>query len=801
MSPMRFSILDPKVTHGIDSLDAAAIPLQTVTLETALSTHWEDDKHIVLYTIPGEEHPRLNLPIYGQLEAAGSPPLSQAVSLDWDTPNHQDLTPDAHDSFLEPLADLLTSGDVPCPSHLWPTRRGFRLLYVFTHPIPVDQAEDYHRRLDQAFAKGGLPLDTSPTIGRWNTCHRLPHVTRDGRPPTPVDVETFALVDPQYLEALPPVAFQPKTAVPRIHADMPDPEEAQAKIWEPAVRGLKLTPLGKELRRLLQGRDCAPHVFPSRGQFDPVPSPRNPTIMSWAGSTAYLLSEHADPTILLGLFAGPVLETEDPQGRDLMAETWKMILYCWSREQHIKEEERQKELAIIDEILEGIKGWPKPPKDLPTDLADQRDWARRRFVAVFKQDHFVMQRNGRYLTWPVLSTSLIPTIVMNELPIPLRTARGGRVKASDIRDDYSYPVTEVKGVEGEDGGWLEGNVLKRGLFSRRTDIAPTFHPLVDKWLGLMAPEGRKEQLERWIGLALAFERGPIAALSLKGPAGTGKGMFVKGLAECLADPKTGVYAEHGFGDYQYGFDESPFLVVDEGWDRAPRGQSIDARFRAMIGGGRVSVNKKYEAPTTVETSFRVILTANNLGLVQELFRRKDMSEDDRKALSQRIVHMTCPEAAAKWLAAKGGRAFTAGWIKDNGVPSRHILAKHFLFLYEKHGQSGGASRFLMEGDDTSAFFWLLTLNETATEVGETLCHMHKAGMMDKEGWLKPSEVRSYHQRSFQHTTGTVLTLKSTGTALNFFAGPRDPRRGRQVNLDRLSQFAEHYGLQLAKEKK
>jgi hypothetical protein len=85
--------------------------------------------------------------------------------------------------------------------------------------------------------------------------------------------------------------------------------------------------------------------------------------------------------------------------------------------------------------------------------------------------------------------------------------------------------------------------------------------------------------------------------------------------------------------------------------------------------------------------------------VRAITSHRDLTPEDQAALSQRIMHLDCTQAAADWLAANGGTRMTKGWIQgDAGMPSEHVIARHFLWLHQNRPKHPHGGRLLMEGN-------------------------------------------------------------------------------------------------------
>ena len=101
---------------------------------------------------------------------------------------------------------------------------------------------------------------------------------------------------------------------------------------------------------------------------------------------------------------------------------------------------------------------------------------------------------------------------------------------------------------------------------------------------------------------------------------------------------------------------------------------------------------------------RIVFTANDHDLLYELTGGKDMSPESRKATGDRLLHFDVGPEAGHYLQKLGGREFTekegARWIRgdDGGSKSNHVVAKHFLWLYDNRDEPNKRQRLLVMGN-------------------------------------------------------------------------------------------------------
>jgi len=525
-----------------------------------------------------------------------------------------------------------------------------------------------------------------------------------------------------------------------------------------------LTPWGKEAKDRLKGRDCYKPLFygdllASRGE-------RNTKLLGTVGQMISLLYPTKDgagiagtsPKHIYGLLLDSCLRMGlDDDGQSFEDKAWDMILRIWALEEakneaqnKKKEEQKIVKRTLQDTISTGVVEWHDEFNNTDAGKAQAWQWISDHLIASTGRSFFVMKPNGTYDEVPVSSQQLIARIreLGMDAIIPTSVPKSSgigfrRATAQEIINDYATIVNSVEGVVGSSGGIIinpgvRESTLQVGLYERRTDIEPEWNDFVDLWLQHLTNDKEEyEKLCTWIGHALAFEDGPICALSIVGPPGCGKKLITWGLAECVTTQTVADGRE--FGRFNPTILKTPFLAVNEGFPKMRDGQEPADAFRAFTSGDPIVVEKKFMDPIVVRNPLRVLLLANNLSVLQSLTGGKDLSPEDRDALAQRLFHISVPHDAGEYLRNQGGLSHTGSqgsrWIRsDSGKPSDFILAKHFLYLYENRPAVPVSNRFLVEGNrDADIIRFLSTQSGWAPEVIEILVSMVEAAWVTKEG--------------------------------------------------------------------
>jgi hypothetical protein len=293
------------------------------------------------------------------------------------------------------------------------------------------------------------------------------------------------------------------------------------------------------------------------------------------------------------------------------------------------------------------------------------------------------------------------------------TKKGAEKEAPVVE---TAPVKEEPVVrEQKDSKDGDKPILQLPMYQRNEFLTPHKSEAVDGWLRAFFGS-HYERAEKWIQYALAFEEGPICALSIKAPAGIGKKMLTEGLAECLVHP----YLATGHdmcGKENGALLKTPFLVVNEGLPSIRDNAPADV-FKELTAGDPIRVRELYKPAVSVINPVRIIFTANDHEILHELTKGKEVSPETRRAMGERLLHFDLDAEAETYLKRIGGRAFTerdgARWIRgDSGQSSDFIVARHFLHLYKERKPRNLQDRFCVMGNCTEVdSFKIASLGES-----------------------------------------------------------------------------------------
>jgi hypothetical protein len=831
----RIAVMPTRETRGLHSLadTAGVVLLETFPFIEAFEQHYPSDAHFVTYCPISLEardqgFPRLTKGVLPQLRGQGEDALTTCIALDYDTPGHAPWADGGVVEFLGRLAELEATWPTAMAWTLfYSTRGGARLIYVLDEPLPADIAEGKIEGLRQDFLKRGIEFDKG--CSDWTRIFRLPYVVRDGKETT---CEFIAQYENRLSAGAAPSAEKVRTAPITLPASLPGRpsiEDAKDLIeGYHATNGAHFwTDWRKRAKVRLGGRECFPFLFE---QADLPEGARNDTLTAFVGQVVGLLHgvESTTPGHVYGLFLGPVEQLDPDEGHPAWPDVlWTLVARFWQAEE-TKEAEKaatealaaqnasQRAASTAERLLEGIQAWcPSPVVAASTWLKDgvvQQEsldeavaFIRRHAIVSLGHNFVILSPNGTYEGMQIASHQVIPRLRVTGMDALIPTQVPGQdggmsdIDLTTLLNNFSTQVATVEARPQVEGSIIENidrpnAVLVVPAYRRNPHLKPAFDNDVDNWLRRLFGDNFTKAVE-WIQWSLAFDEGPICALSIEGSAGVGKKLFVQGLAECLETPRV-ADATDLVGRYSYGLLESPFLVVNEGWPRTNDGMHPADRFRQLSGGDPVRVERRYFHPVHVRNPVRFLFTANNQDVIRVLTANRDLSPQDRDALAIRLLHFDVGAGAEVWLRAKGGMSFTGAsgrrWIAgDSGQPSDFILARHFLHLYAHRAKKPPGNRLLVEGGNCpQVLFEMRTGSGAAPLVIEALLALIEkkplsAGITFEGGklWVLSSEVLKYYRENLYKATRRELTASNITSAFKglMTEGPQmrvlDTRKG------------------------
>lgn len=794
-SNILVGVLSSKYTKGVSTLlDPPQEACSVVTFQEMIHTQWPTDAHFVNYAVSingdsGEPFPRLRktmIPYIRTHHSGALAVMSQALVFDYDNPGHEpwESRTDSLPQFFDRLQGLADRFPLLWQwSCLYTTRAGARLIYLLDEPMWSDDLEPKHAYLVERLHEAGLPVDRACTD--WTRLFRCPKVLRDG---IKTAGEPYFTVLEQWNNHLAVQsigsASLARTQImlsrtPKI-LDIPKPTPEECETL------LHLTNPATGRRRKTSWHIAAKRLSANLVYFNPVwektpladAGNRNERMVQMVGSAIRTLfySPGTTPQHVYAIFreAAEALEPDHdtPDWTDVL---WDQVLRIWAAEEAKDADKEYRDLSeamqgeeTLEDIVDGVRSWDNSA-DLHASDATVRNYVLRRLIVSIGSVYYLMGRNGRYSSHGLGRGQVIPAIRNGPLGEVIKTreinanGRAMDIDVTRILNDHSIAAEGVVGVPQIEGGYLdttnpESPQLVVCLYRRNPFLAPRFDPEVDEWLRAFFGEHYDEACE-WIGHALAFEDGPICALSLECDPGVGKKLLVQGLAECLERPSLGGGYDL-ISQFQPGLVSSPFVVVNEGWPRAMNGRHPADEFRILTGGDAKTIDRKYLSPMSVRNPARIIMTSNNADMVRNLTAGKELTVADREAIALRILHFVLGDEGAVFLREKGGIAFTGRggrrWIaSDSGLKSDFIVARHFLWLW-KTRQPSRFSRLLVEGgSNTELLFEMQTASGASPLVIESIIRLIETQSDGKGVVLRDADIDGEPPKIFV-TTAAIL---------------------------------------------
>jgi hypothetical protein len=862
-------VFPTKYGSGMNTLKDAGHVGVCGTLEESLYTPYESDAHFVCYHITGfPVWPRINKPCLPELRAIGHDIRLRYMAFDYDTENHEPWTgEEQRTAFLERIQ--IAADSLPMImrwTYLYFSLKGARLVYVLDRDVKAEDYEKHHRWMIVQFASAGLPLDTGCTD--WTRVFRLPYVRRDGvntweqdycqildQPDNVLEVDGLGMMEKTQgtLGALAEYSSE------RTNDPKPTPEEAHALLWtvSPSETRKQRVPTQfmRHARTALKSRACFPCIY----EYKPLAEKgaRNSKLTSYVGQAVAMLAEYevTTPQHIYALFYDAAIQMEP----DKSTQPWDDILWSlckriWQRDGAIRNMRAREKAQLRDMAAAGHTALP--PEVTPEAMGEGLDaisiakkmrlwiseedapglwsndeneilswFSRHLIVSHGSQCHCLNPFSGGYDPLPVSMTQLVARlrVLGYEQFVNLKDNEGKDIRAGNLLNEMGTIVSRIEAMP-------EIPFAKVSRFDQpdaslmlptfsRTKMQGEWNETAEIWLRLMFGD-HFELACRWIAYALAWDEGPICALSLQGPAGSGKKLLVQGLAECLKTPAL-AGPDDLVGNYQYGLMQSPFLVINEGWPNRRSMTSHPAdRFRQLVSGEAGVANMKYQAPVRVINPVRIIFTANNTDVIRELAQGRDLSPDDRKALALRVIHLNIDDEASKWLDQSGGINLTRGWIAgDAGDKSDFVLARHFMWLYEKRATWKKDNRFLVEGDVSGALMNELRLGgpivpvlmETIVRLVESKKSVEFRGVTfeNKSLYVLIADVLNFWRKNLSETmrSENLTTSRISKVLPSIEADQNDGRRitlktrpdigkahWRKLDLSLLLAFAQENGI-------
>ena len=213
-----------------------------------------------------------------------------------------------------------------------------------------------------------------------------------------------------------------------------------------------------------------------------------------------------------------------------------------------------------------------------------------------------------------------------------------------------------------------------------------FDKEIDTWLRILGGEENYDLLCDWLAGVTKLDR-PCAALYLDGPPGCGKSLFAHGAAS-LWSTRAPLY-EQISRTFNSDLMKCPVILVDEGFVGTDV-KNPTMLMRRLVAQDSHSVNVKFGPQLRLENHLRFVIAANN-DTVLLTGKEERLSENDSRAMAERIAYVEIPETATEFFVEHNrGNRLTNRWMRDG------TFAKHILWLRDTRDLSD-TGRFLVEG--------------------------------------------------------------------------------------------------------
>lgn len=749
--PLTIGVLRSKKTPGAqDYEDIPKLePAMQFGLHEAFTQAFSDDAHFVCYYATGlapasatfqpapltrwphdnerEACPRLRKASLYRLRLRGAEVLCWGIALDFDNPDHAPWTPEMREAWNAMwLKQVIRENPFfNNYAYYYTTRGGARVIYLYDRPVKADEHEGKVRWFIKQFQAMGFDnVDTA--CWDWTRLFRLPYVHRDGYPtwgnplcPLHVDYRPDNVINGESVPVIQREQQNLSVAVRPFTDPQPDEQSTKTLLHTYDGKNFKQTDWLKQAKKRLRGRECYDVLFNDAPLA--VPGERTNSLVRMVGSAVAMLytTPGTTPSHIYGLFLEAVDRlTPDAGTPDWRAELWTTIGNLWSHEEAKNLEGELKDAAkaaetldIAQKLTDGMRKWMDHynPGVMPTDGAQAIKFMSEHAIGMIDSRLLVISPEGGFYPLQLTEKQLIPFLREQGIDevIPVRDAAGKYLPTAEILNKHGTVIHALRQEPQAASGYIQrigssDSTMHFCPFRRNDMIEPEPSAEVDEWLQHFFGQNYYEGIE-WLQWAIAFDEGPICALSLKSDEGCGKDMLVQGLAETLRLPSVAT-ADDLVTQWQYGMLSSPYLHVNEGWPRSRGGKHESEIFREVVGGGDRPANQKGKAPVIISNPMRVLMTANNMHVVRRMVEGRELTKEDQRAIAIRIKHFDIGNGGSRYLKSRGGLRYTGAegkrWVRGvSGERSDYILAKHLLWLYEQRGdRCKQGSRFLVEGN-------------------------------------------------------------------------------------------------------
>ncbi|MEM7203544.1 MAG: primase-helicase family protein [Planctomycetota bacterium] len=682
--------------------------MESLPLNEALDTTFRTPSLFCSYYVLGEEEwPRLAKSDLKDVIAMGGVVKVSCLVFDYDLPKVDGKKvpwecQEEIDDFLTTLHDAQGLW----PSALYTTKHGARLIYKLETPLLPEAAERAYRVMLARLAEAGIHSDEN--TADWTRFFRLPFVRKEDGDDLSENPLIFCETYPHRVLSVEGLIATPTQFTPCvIDSDKPAPKEVERLLFS-----VKTDASGKYSAKQTAQRRRAKSLFKGQPEHDYLfegvavdfrPGERDTSINRLAFKVCkriYGRIGDVGPEFAYALMHSAISQlpgdTDHPDWTDVL---WEKVCRIWEKceDEHSLKQASYEELEA--KMLEGFRAQVAMDGSSLATLASRLGVSEAGYmlqhlvVCVGKDNHYVLGPDGRYLSQPLGSQGIQGNLtLLGMADIYGLIDQNGEVVSTDVLRRNRGVNATVKGQLGLKSPRLTGFggdelTLLVPTYYLRDDVEPFFVEEVDQWLRHLGGDNY-ERLIDWIGHAQDIYK-PICALSLEGPAATGK-TFLGHLLAARFGPGDKNY-DTSFGDWTTGLATNPVIHCDEGTATNKDGKAIDQTFRQLITGGPVEIRQKYKDARSVEAYPRVLITANNLEALRDTVAKRDLDDESHRALAQRVLHLRVPPKTRNWKFTT-----TTNWLVGD-----KLALRHFAWLYEHRtipSKWQGSGRLLVEGE-------------------------------------------------------------------------------------------------------
>jgi hypothetical protein len=249
-----------------------------------------------------------------------------------------------------------------------------------------------------------------------------------------------------------------------------------------------------------------------------------------------------------------------------------------------------------------------------------------------------------------------------------------------------------------------GAVLHYAINPIRTDLTPKYDPEIDDWINRMAGPLYSKTID-WLSAYMDLSK-PLCAIYIAGPQGCGKSLFAHGISKLWTQGNPTKLTKV-LGQFNAGIKDCPILFGDESI-KMP-GRQVTAEIREILGNPSRSLELKYQNPIDLIGYIRVLLAANNDGMLRD---NEMKTRDDLEAIALRFLFIQPSPEATTFLRSLPP-AKKEYWGNEG-------IARHALWLHENHTIETPGDRFVVEGDLSSMTTGLVLSEDSPNFVCESL---------------------------------------------------------------------------------